>query len=92
MTPYNTKRGKDWRETREGNGIANQGTHKNYFIYQLCNYVLGVKFGSPGAKNVEYLGNYLAIKNDAGETVLSGNIPALRCQLIEAKWPHYPWR
>jgi len=91
---HRTGTGKDWRPFRIGKGIADQRTHYSYFVYQLCDYILGVKFGTSGAKTFEFKDNFsrLTIKNEAGENVLSGSIEELRKMLIAIKWIEYLWR
>ncbi len=65
--------------------------YPRYFIYQLCCYVLGIKFGSDGAKRYELEGQKIRIFDKDDNVVLEGGIGELQAKLRKAKWPNYPW-
>lgn len=83
--PVMTKNGLDWRHTRYRN------SKPQYFVYQICGWLLGASFGSPQAKSYKFEGGRLIIYNEAGEEVLNDTIGNLKARLRRTKWPNYPW-
>ncbi len=53
--------------------------------------MLGVKFGSDGAKRYEWKGGKITIYDKDNNIVLEGGIGELQSKLRKAKWPNYPW-
>ena len=66
--------------------------YPRYFIYQVCSYVLGARFGSDAAKRYEWKGGKITIYDKDNNIVLEGGIGELQAKLRKAKWPNYPWR
>lgn len=58
---------------------------QRYFVYQLCNFVLGVKFGSDTAKRFEWRNNFIRIYDKEDNIVLEGSFADLLCRLRNAK-------
>ena len=80
------KTGKDWRKSRAGLGVGDQGTHFLYFVYRVCDELLGETLGSPGAACFEFEPSFkdprrLIIFNENGEIVLSDSTMQLQVKL-----------
>lgn len=58
---------------------------QRYIIYQLCNFVLGVKYGSDSAKRFEWRNNFIRIYDKEDNIVLEGSFHYLLARLKEAK-------
>ena len=65
--------------------------YPRYFIYQVCSYVLGARFGSDAAKRYELEGQKIRIFDKDDNVVLEGGIGELQAKLRKVKWPNYPW-
>jgi hypothetical protein len=65
--------------------------YPRYFIYQVCSYVLGARFGSDAAKRYEWKGGKITIYDKDNNIVLEGGIGEFQSKLRKAKWPNYPW-
>ena len=53
--------------------------------------MLGVKFGSDGAKRYEWKGGKITIYDKDDNIVLEGSFAELLGRLRKNKWPNYPW-
>lgn len=58
---------------------------QRYFIYQLCNFVLGVKYGSDAAKRYEWKNNYIRVYDKNDNIALEGSFTELLDRLRQAK-------
>jgi hypothetical protein len=65
--------------------------YPRYFIYQVCNYVLGARFGSDAAKRYEWKGGKITIYDKDNNIALEGSFAKLLGDLRRTKWPNYPW-
>jgi len=80
-----TSSGLDWRP------IDQRRPKTQYFIYQVCSWVLGVRFGSDAAKRYEWKGGKITIYDKDNNIALEGSFAKLLGDLRRTKWPNYPW-
>jgi len=83
--PTMTRLGPDWRHTRYRN------PKPQYFVYQVCGWLLGVSYGTSGAKSYKFEDGRLIIYDESGAEVLNDSVASLRSMLRKVKWPNYPW-